>query len=578
MKRVYFLSLLIGVLFLTVNANAQQKARIDSLINEIEVNQAIDSTRVKNLNSLTSLLGRSNPSLARTYANEAIEISRELGLKRLEARAQGNMGISYAVQGKLDSALIYMEHALILFTELDDLHSMARINSSIGTIYAIQTQHGKAITYLLDTLPIFEELGDSVSLALTYYNIGQMYTDQGLFAEALERTLKSKEIYEAIGRGDKIPVTSAAIAQSLMEFDRDEEALVYIERGLEELENYVDLVSAMNLNNMAGRIYDRSGDDLQAKEFYTKALEYANQLKSIRLAINIRYNLAGIEYQIEDYFSTKVHLLDLISTIEEENLAGFDRLKSNALDMLSKTEAELGNPNEAFEYMKTAKALSDSLYQEENTKSIAELETIYETEKKENQIHLLEIESEAANLRFIIAIIFGVTSIVVILIAFWQYQRKKSEERRIELQSIKRELEQYGVLLVEKNNFMSIVKEHLEEIKRSVRGYEAKKELSVLVDSLRHNVNLVEADDEMFQKIEQVNSGFFMELRQTCTDITKNDERLASLVQMDLRNKDIANILNINPRSVNQAKYRLKKKLNLPNETDLKKFLKSVGT
>ncbi|MEQ9263765.1 MAG: tetratricopeptide repeat protein [Balneolaceae bacterium] len=523
-------------------------------------------------------MGRSNPPLARAYASEAIEISQELGLTRLEARAQGNMGISYAVQGKLDSALIYMENALSLFTEISDLHSMARTNSSIGTIYAIQTQHAKAITYLLDTLPIFEELGDSVSLALTYFNIGQMYIDQGLFSEALERTLKSEEIYEAIGRRDKIPVTSAAIAQSLMEFDRDEEALVYIERGLEELENYVDLVSAMHLNNMAGRIYDRSEDDLIAKEFYTKALGYAKQLKSTRLAINIRYNLAGIEYQFENYSRTKVYLADLISTIEEENLAGFDRLKSNALGMLSKTEAKLGNNNAAFEYMEMAKALSDSLYEEENAKAIAELETIYETEKKENQIQLLEIESEAASLKFTIAVILGVSIIVVIIFVFWQYQRRKTEERRIELESVKRELEQYGVLLVEKNNFMSSVKENLEGIKGSVKSYEAKKELNVLVDSLHHNVNLVEAEEEMFQKIEQVNSGFFMELRQSCTDITKNDERLASLVQMDLRNKDIANILNINPRSVNQAKYRLKKKLNLPNETDLRKYLKSVGT
>lgn len=578
MKRIYCLSLLIGFLFLNDTANAQQKARIDSLVNEVDTNPIIDSTRVKNLNSLTSLLGRSNPPLARAYASEAIEISQELGLTRLEARAQGNMGISYAVQGKLDSALIYMENALSLFTEISDLHSMARTNSSIGTIYAIQTQHAKAITYLLDTLPIFEELGDSVSLALTYFNIGQMYIDQGLFSEALERTLKSEEIYEVIGRRDKIPVTSAAIAQSLMELDRDEEALVYIERGLEELENYVDLVSAMHLNNMAGRIYDRSEDDLIAKEFYTKALDYAKQLKSTRLAINIRYNLAGIEYQFENYSSTKVYLADLISTIEEENLAGFDRLKSNALGMLSKTEAKLGNNNAAFEYMEMAKALSDSLYEEENAKAIAELETIYETEKKENQIQLLEIESEAASLRFTIAIILGVSIIVVIIFVFWQYQRRKTEERRVELESVKRELEQYGVLLVEKNNFMSSVKENLEGIKGSVKSYEAKKELNVLVDSLRHNVNLVEAEEEMFQKIEQVNSGFFMELRQSCTDITKNDERLASLVQMDLRNKDIANILNINPRSVNQAKYRLKKKLNLPNETDLRKYLKSVGT
>ncbi|GAB5408955.1 MAG: hypothetical protein BalsKO_13200 [Balneolaceae bacterium] len=578
MKQINRLCLLIGFLFLTDTAIAQQRERIDSLTNEVETNLTIDSTRVKNLNNLTSLLGRSNPSLARSYASEAIEISQDLGLIRLEARAHGNMGISYAVQGKLDSALIYMEKSLMLFTEIDDLHSMARINSSIGTIYAIQTQFDKAITYLLDTLPIFEELKDSVSLALTYFNIGQMYTDQGLSNEALERTLESKKIYEAIGRSDKIPITSAAISQSLMELNRDEEALVYIEQGLDELKNHVDLVSAMKLSNMAGRIYDRSGDDLKAKEFYRKALSYANQLNSTRLGIDIRYNLAGIEYQNGDFSSTKEYLSDLLTTIEEENLSGLDRLKSNALQMLSKTEAKLGNTDKAFDFMSSAKVLSDSLYKEENAKSIAELETIYETEKKENQIQLLEIESEAANLRFTILIILGTSVIVILILFFWQYQRRKTEEKRIELESIKNELEQYGILLIEKNNFISTVKENLEKLKTSVQGFEAKKGLSILIDSLYHNLNLVEAEEEMFQKIEQVNSGFFMELRKTCTDITKNDERLASLVQMDLRNKDIANILNINPRSVNQAKYRLKKKLNLPNDTDLNKFLKSVGT
>ncbi|MCG8374390.1 MAG: tetratricopeptide repeat protein [Balneolales bacterium] len=556
---------------------AQPQARIDSLTNEVNTNPAIDSTRIENLISLTALLGRSNPLLARRYAAEAISISKELGFTEPEARAQGNMGISYAIQAETDSALIYLEEALRLFISIDDLRSIARMNSSIGTIYAIQNKYEEAITYLLDSIPIFEQLGDSLNIGLTYFNIGQMYSDQGLYEESLERTLRASEMYRAIGNERKVPVTNAAIAQSLIELDREEEALIYIEQGLEVVKNYIDVPSERNLHNMAGRIYESTGNLEDARNSYSKALEKANQLNSNRLAIEIKFSLAGVDYRLENYASSKKYLTDIVSIIEERRLQGTERLKSNAMDLLSRVEANMGNTESALEYLKMAKVLSDSIYREENARAIAELETIYETEKKENQILLLEAENEATNLKFLIAIILGSSLIIIIGISFWQYQRRKSKERTIEVQSIKRELEQYGVLLAEKNAFLSSLKENLVGLKGNVKSFEAKKELNVLVDSLHHNVNLSETEEEMFQKIEQVNTGFFMKLRKNSTDITKNDERLASLVQMDLSNKDIANILNINPRSVNQAKYRLKKKLNLSPEIDLKHYLRSVG-
>ena len=44
-----------------------------------------------------------------------------------------------------------------------------------------------------------------------------------------------------------------------------------------------------------------------------------------------------------------------------------------------------------------------------------------------------------------------------------------------------------------------------------------------------------------------------------------------------MSNDDIKNILGINQESVRTHKYRLKRKMSLPNELDLSTYLRSVG-
>lgn len=554
-----------------------QKARIDSLILEINTNEVIDSGRVANLNTLTSLLGRSNPLLARQYATEAISISRDLGFPSQEATGLGNMGISYAIQGELDSAQIFLKLALDSFLKLNDLEEVAKVRSSLGTTYAIQAKFDTAIVYLLDTLPVFEELGDSVRLGLTYYNIGQMYQHQKLYAEALERTLKAEEIYAAIGREDKIPTVSAAISQFLIELDKEEEALTYINRGLESLEKYVDLVSAHHLNNMAGRIYEGKDEYMKAGEYYQKALEFATRLNSKRFVINASYNLAGVEYRLGDYLSSKTHLTNLLKTIEEEKYQGLDRTASDALDFLALNENKLGNNREAFQHMRRSKEISDSLYKEDNVRKIAELETIYETEKKEQEIKLLEAENESSRLKTSIAILTGIFMIAFISLTYWQTLRRRAQQRRLELESVHREMENYGMLISEKDDFISGIVNRLRTVNSKVKTYESKKELNSIIDALSQNTKLTDNEELLLNRIEQVSSGFFHKLDTKYESLTKTEKRLASLAQMELSNKEISHIMGINPRSVTQARYRLKKKLQLENNDDLVTFLKSMA-
>ena len=101
-----------------------------------------------------------------------------------------------------------------------------------------------------------------------------------------------------------------------------------------------------------------------------------------------------------------------------------------------------------------SKSISDSLYKQENALKISELETIYETRKKEDQIKLLQYENEVAELRVWNIAVIGAAIILIILIVFWLVIKRRARERKIELRSVQRELEQYGVLLSEKNLFI----------------------------------------------------------------------------------------------------------------------------
>ncbi|MEO1021113.1 MAG: hypothetical protein AAFW89_01100 [Bacteroidota bacterium] len=576
MKLTTFFALLV-MLLSSEFVSAQLQVRIDSLRNEISTNLAQDSTRVENLIRLSALVGRSNPLQSRAYGREAAMLSRKLGLMEKEAKALGNLGISYAIQAETDSALATLEEALVLFKTMNDLQSMARMNSSIATLYAMQNKYEEGISSLLATIPIFEELNDSLNLALAYFNIGQMYSDQLLFEQALERTLRAAGMYEEMGLDRKIPVTYAAIAQSLIALGREEEALDYVERGLAVVEPNVDVPSERNLHNMAGRLYEKSGKLDEASRSYRIALDKANQLRSNRLAIGIKLDLAGVDYKRSDYASSKRLLEDILITIDENKIKGMARITKSALDLLSRSEARLGNSTRALTHLRQAKALSDSIYKEESALAIAELETIYETEKKEAQIQLLEAQNEVANLRTVIIGVVALVLLVGAFLGFRRYHLKKSEEKRARIASMKQELQQYGLVLSEKNKFIATFKNDLEEVRRHVRTIEGRKELTQLVDVIHQNTNLTDDEELLFSKIEKMNMGFFHALRKLSNELTAKDERLAMLVQMDLTNKDIANILHIEADSVKQARRRLKRKLQLDAHIDLQDYLKRMA-
>lgn len=99
------------------------------------------------------------------------------------------------------------------------------------------------------------------------------------------------------------------------------------------------------------------------------------------------------------------------------------------------------------------------------------------------------------------------------------------------------------------------------------------KEISVL---LKQKMSFTKELDEYYGQLEDVHKGFLEKLTEKYNNLTPGEKRLATLVRLDFSNKEISTFMNISPKSVEIARYRLRKKLNLGAGENLHNFLSTI--
>ncbi len=81
----------------------------------------------------------------------------------------------------------------------------------------------------------------------------------------------------------------------------------------------------------------------------------------------------------------------------------------------------------------------------------------------------------------------------------------------------------------------------------------------------------------LFETIERIHPNFFDQLLSRCDSLSQNELRHCAYIKMNLSKKEVAKIAGINHRSVEMAHYRIKRKLELPSNLSLSKFIHSLG-
>lgn len=177
------------------------------------------------------------------------------------------------------------------------------------------------------------------------------------------------------------------------------------------------------------------------------------------------------------------------------------------------------------------------------------------------------------------------------LFILYRYKKKHIRNiRRLEtmrLQMLTDELQnqvnQKNAELVTQTSFIIHKNELIEEIKALIDDFYAKNKSSVLqqltykINSLLNNNLDTEEDWKSFLiKFEEKHTGFFKKLKTEYPDLTSSDLRLCACLKLNMGTKDIASLMNLSVRAIENNRYRLRKKLNLKTEENLNDFFISL--
>lgn len=151
----------------------------------------------------------------------------------------------------------------------------------------------------------------------------------------------------------------------------------------------------------------------------------------------------------------------------------------------------------------------------------------------------------------------------------------KNEKLESEVETKNNELMSKAVQMAHKNEILIGFKEQLEDA-RNATDLEKARLLRGLKNKIETEIQGEESWAQFNLYFDQVNQNFTNELLKKHANLTQNDLRICALTRLNLSTKEIAALLNISAKGVQQSRYRVKKRMELTEENDLYEYLRGI--
>ncbi|MBI3500436.1 MAG: tetratricopeptide repeat protein, partial [Bacteroidetes bacterium] len=416
--------------FLFSISGFSQQRKVDSLLTLLRKDKS-GTTQINHLLTLCDeypFIGEYDSAIH--YGNKALLLCNGQNLQGLKAKALNGIGIAYFYQGDYPKTLEYYFQSLKIKEQIGDKSEIAKTIGNIGTVYWRQGNYSKTLEYYFKALKTFEEVGNKNKITVILSNIGIVYKEQGDNPKALEYYFKALKMDEELGRKNGIAANLNNIGTVYYQQGDNTKALECFFKGLKMADELGDKQSQANTFGNIGVIYSAQADYPKALEYYFKALKI-NEEMGDKSGMTIELGNIGSAYTKQKKYAQAEHYL-LKSLALAREIGSLADIKEGH-QLLSELYFEKGEYKNAYEHHQQYSNAKDSLLNEESSKQIAEMQTKYETEKKEQQITLLNKDKELQDAqlnrqKIVIWSVVGGLLIVVFLSIFIFRERKKSEK------------------------------------------------------------------------------------------------------------------------------------------------------
>ncbi|MEZ5016378.1 MAG: sensor histidine kinase [Flavipsychrobacter sp.] len=324
-----------------------------------------------------------------------------------------------------DTSRLYVNEAIAIAQKYNNEKVLSECYAVIGALEKNKGNYDEALNYHLKSLKIKEKTKDPYGLCVTYNDIGIVYKSMKRWREALPFYRRSNEVAKNFNLGSAISFTYNNLGTVYNELGISDSALMSYDSAL----TYAKKIN--NTNAIAIALSNIADIQIANKE-YNKALSNLKQcltydkLNEDKYGISLsNMHLARTYQALGNYKQALAHIDTAYQIAQSEHL---NRELIDILSFKSTIEEDAGKMGLALKTSRAAYALKDSIFSEETSKQLSELQTKYETEKKEQQI-ILQKEQISKKNYVIIGIVVLLLLVLLLGTSYYNRYRLRQQDR-----------------------------------------------------------------------------------------------------------------------------------------------------
>ena len=535
------------------------------------------------------------------YADSALQYASVTNQKHFPGIAYSyrNKGLAYNYLERYDLSLESFLNANSFLLKNPQDHEtkiyLAENYTDLAKLYSSIKNNETALECIKKALAISKpidahwETGDSYEFMFAHYFEEEKYATAQKYIDSAQTMYDKAENIQGIQFLDKYraeiylkqnkPDLAIPIYDALLQIDKKDSVAYILAEG------YTFLSKAYTKKNK-----------------FTKAAKY---LDSARVQASISQNFShriSIASQQAKIYKNKQQLgsgiLELQTILKNQNIDLFQESKKDLYKELSELYALNKDPKNALLSLNEHHRIKDSLRAifQKNKFNVIQSEFNYNelsAKLEARNAQLLASKAEQKRARDKTYYTFGVLGLLILFFLISLYRQKKlntiKRENLIakqEVLSIKQEaldtqvafknkqITDFAIHISEKNELLEKIKKKLKEVKVINDTHKA-----VVKDTIHFINNDIDQNKEkiqLYQQVNETNDSFRAKIDQLYTNLNDKEKKVATMLRLGQPSKQIALQLGISAASVDNYRYNLRKKMEVPKGHSLKDFIKKI--
>lgn len=383
-----------------------------------------------------------HPDTLMAYAKQAKHLAIKNNDLYGEVKAMHYESFALTNKGLIDSSLNVANKCMEILTgEIKDPGLQANVENQKGRCFMRKSQYKEAIDMGYRVIDGAEKTWDTILQMKGKTLIGWAYLEMGQTKEALNWHLKALHTTNDTTLLGKYSILFANLALNYNSLGKTDSALYFIDKAISYSRKYENLFALSNSLAIQAQLFVRSG---RAK----LAAAPLQEVILIRKLIGDPFYIVSDMAQLALYYANNGQG-DKGVAISNEGIAIANKYKLDTklfflYGALAENYKALGNTEKYAEVLQKIIELKDSVYTKNSAEAIAELQTRYELEKKENLIMRQKLAITRKNSLFYGLLLLLFFAAVLTWMIFKTYrknqklklQRLQEEEKRITAQAV----------------------------------------------------------------------------------------------------------------------------------------------